>query len=377
MSGSLAEFARFMAEGTEVPEEFYFAAALTFCGATCGTRLCLDAALGIEPRLFTVLLGESADVKKSTALRNTANFFRLAWQMLMEYPTICDGVGSAEGLAKRLSTSEHGIVLCCDELKALIEKTRIESSILLPMLSSLFEQNCYENSTKNHDLKLENAHLSIVGCCTSDTYASMWDRQSIAIGFPNRLFVVLADRRRKVSWPAKRDAAALDALRDKVVSQLRRLPLCLSIEPDAREAWDTWYNAVPGSVHAKRLDSIGFRLLMLLALTNDKSIIDLDTVRRVTAILDYELDVRTVTDPLDADNLIASLEQRIIKQLETRGPLWRNQLWKYVNGSRAGVWFFERAIANLKAAEHIWERCGGKSKQYHLRPEESHEESSG
>jgi len=190
MSGSLGDFARMMAMGTEVPEEFYFAAALTFFGATCGNRLKLNATLNVEPRLYTVLLGESADVKKSTALGNTADFFESVWSGLPATtpgPSMCHGVGSAEGLATSLKKNANGVVLCYDELKALIDKSRIESSTLLPMVASLFEKTKYENATKNHALQVENAHLSLVGCCTTATYASMWTADAISIGIPNRL----------------------------------------------------------------------------------------------------------------------------------------------------------------------------------------------
>jgi hypothetical protein len=63
IAGSIGELARTMAEGTEVPEEFYYAAGLTALGALCADRLRVTANVASEPRLYTVLLGRSADVK--------------------------------------------------------------------------------------------------------------------------------------------------------------------------------------------------------------------------------------------------------------------------------------------------------------------------
>jgi hypothetical protein len=187
--GSLGEFARFMADGTEVPEEFYFVTALTFMGASCGDRLTLNAELKVEPRLYTTLLGESGDVKKSTALRNTEAFFQGVWGRLgatFFNPTISHGAGSAEGLAlsfdkKGGGTESVSVILCLDELKALFDKAKIESSTLLPMVTSLFEQNSYENATKKKALKIEDARLSLIGCCTLNTYESMWTAEAVAI----------------------------------------------------------------------------------------------------------------------------------------------------------------------------------------------------
>jgi Protein of unknown function (DUF3987) len=369
MSGSLGEFARVMASGTEVPEEFYFAAGLTFLGATCGNRLMLNASLKVEPRLYTVLLGESADVKKSTALRNTADFFESMWAAMQAQsprPSLSYGVGSAEGLANTLNKNTLGVLLCYDELKALIDKSRIDSSTLLPMVASLFEQTKYENTTKNHTLRVDDARLSIVGCCTTDTYASMWTPEAISIGFPNRLFVVSADRKRRVSWPEPRDLNLVEAIRQKFLHQLSRLPRTFDMAPDARNVWDRWYRAIPSSVHAKRLDSIGFRLLGLVALTNDRECIDLATVKTVVRILEYEFAVRTLTDPIDADRTVARLEEAIRRQLATHGVLTERELRRKTNADRHGLWTFTTALKNLELAQDIC-RESATSKKFRLK----------
>jgi hypothetical protein len=73
--GSIGDLARELAAGTEVPVEFLFAAGLTMLGACAGTGLTLAAAMPVEPRLYTVLLGESYSVKKSTALKRVIDLF--------------------------------------------------------------------------------------------------------------------------------------------------------------------------------------------------------------------------------------------------------------------------------------------------------------
>jgi hypothetical protein len=245
-------------------------------------------------------------------------------------------------------------------LKALIDKSRIESSTLLPMVASLFEQTKYENTTKNQTLKIDDARLSLVGCCTTDTYNSMWTADAIAIGFPNRLFVVSADRKRRVSWPEPRDVAMVNAIRQRFTQQLSRLPLTFDMAVDAKQAWERWYDALPTSIHVKRLDSIGFRLLGLIALTNDKDCIDLGTVSTVVRILDYEFSVRTLTDPIDADRTVARLEEAIRRQLGTRGCLSERELRRRTNADRHGIWTFTTAIKNLESAQDICREGGRK-----------------
>src|SRR5579863_2266396 len=98
--GSVGEYARTMAQGNEVPEVFYFASALTMLGAICGDRLRLNLPFLAEPRLYTVLLGESYRVKKSTALKHTLDFFSKL--QVASQPTVSYGVASAEGLVRCL-----------------------------------------------------------------------------------------------------------------------------------------------------------------------------------------------------------------------------------------------------------------------------------
>ena len=96
--------------------EFYFAAGLTFVGAASAATFTLRAKIECEPRLYTVLLGESADVKKSTALRRTAQFFESAEAILQTAPSLNWRVGIAEGLARKLNESPAGVVLALDEM---------------------------------------------------------------------------------------------------------------------------------------------------------------------------------------------------------------------------------------------------------------------
>lgn len=356
MVGSLGDFARIMAAGTEVPEEFYFASALTLLGAATVGSLKLKAAIECEPRFYTVLLGASAAVKKSTAMRRTFEFFERVWTKaaLLAPPAAEWGAGSAEGLARRLKESPGGVILLYDEMQSFVQKSKVRSSVLLPMVASLYEQTHWDNATKaKSSISLSDAHLSLLGCCTTDSYAEMWTPDAIAIGLPNRLFVVGADRKRKVAWPDERDSVALAALEGRFVKQLARLPLTLDIETDAKAAWQKWYEALPSSEHSRRLDTIGFRLMLILALAMDKSSIDLQTVETVIAILDYELKVRTVTDPVNADDRIAKLEEKIRRQLQARGPLSARELRRYTSADREGLWAFNKAIENVRAAKDV------------------------
>lgn len=86
----------------------------------------------------------------------------------------------------------------------------------------------------------------------------------------------------------------------------------------------------------------------LLALTTDKQIIDLETAEWVVSILDYELRVRTLTDPIDADNTIAKMEEKIRRVLKSKGrALNKRELGRAVHANRYRIWAFEKALSNV------------------------------
>jgi len=348
--GSIGELARVLGDGTEVPEEACFVAGLTILGAMCGRELSLDIGFDVEPRLYAVLLGESYGAKKSTALKKTLKFFNDLESTRM--PHVLQGVGSAEGLASAFTSGHKKVLLTYDELRTFVDKTKAQGSTLLPMVTSLFEQNSWDNRVKSkaQSFSVRDAELSLIGCCTLDTYEDMWTPDAIGIGLLNRLFSVVGARKEKVAWPSNPDPKSIEAIRSKVMGQIARLPRKYRICEAAEGDWEAYYQSIPNSEHSKRLDTIGLRLLGLVALTTDKDVIDSETVATVIKMLDYEFRIRQLTDPVDADDRVAALEEKIRRTLRQWGPLRKRDLRRKIHADRYGTWAFESAVKNLQSA---------------------------
>jgi hypothetical protein len=272
---------------------------------------------------------------------------------------VLHGIGSAEGLARSLE--QHKIILVAyDEFRAFFDKSKVESSVLLPMVASLFEGNSWDNPTKRGPISVRDAHLVLIGCCTQETYERMWNSQAVAIGLPNRLFVVWADRKGKVAWPKAPDAALLRAIKDRITRQLARLPQTFEITPHARSQWECWYKELPEkSVHTKRLDTLGFRIMEILALSLDKDVVDWDVIERTTAILNYEHKIRMNTDPIDADTLFAQMEEKIRRALRRKPGADDRILKQCTNAHRTGLWVYQTAMHNLQYAGEVKQDRGG------------------
>jgi len=85
----------------------------------------------------------------------------------------------------------------------------------------------------------------------------------------------------------------------------------------------------------------------LLAANEGKDFVDEEIVEKAIALCDWQLDVRRLHDPIDAENKMAQMEEKIRRTLKA-GQLTDRQLKQRTNYRRTGIWFYETAMNNLK-----------------------------
>ena len=358
MTGLAGDFAKIYSGYLEVPEPFLYLSFSTCLGNILSSRLTLNSELSPQPRLYVLLLGESADVHKSTGIFKTVEFFHEA---ITDFKTSW-GVGSAEGLQKKLEEldekkqlQKNQLLLCFDEFKQFISKCKIEASVLLPCVNTLFESNRYEARTKTVNICLEKVHLSILAASTLQTYQHTWDSSFTDIGFNNRLFIVPGGANRRFSIPSKVPDDEKDYLKKYLATVLEAIGngLILDITDEARELYHQWYMNGERSIHAKRLETYALRFMSLLTVNESKKEIDRDIVEKVIKLMDWQLEVRKLYDPIDADSTIAKLEEKIRRVLRLE-PKSERDLKTSVNAHRAGLWVFDRARKNLEQSKEIY-----------------------
>ena len=366
MTGAAGKFARTYANYLETPENFLFMNYLTILGHIVSDRVILPSEVSLQPRLFLVNLGESADARKSTSISQTFSFFRET--ISPDDINGVFGVGSAEGLAKCFKKNKRAILIL-DELKSLIQKMRIDASVLLPCINTLFESKHFHSITKKHEINIDDAELCLLAASTLDTYRNMFNSTFLDIGFLNRLFIVIGESKRKFSIPGKVPQGEKDSLKTDlrdVLSFLWELsgsgPFTVNFNSTAREIFDDWYFNLESSSLTKRLDSYGHRLMPLLAVNEMQTIITPEIAKKTVALLNYQLAARNYADPIDADTPIARLEERIRRTLEKFGPMSKRDLERSINKARVGIWTWDTAIKNLRNAGDIfWD---SKTKEY-------------
>ncbi len=362
MIGLARDFARVYASHLEAPASFFYFAYLTYLGALLSRKIILKSSLDVEPRLYAVLVGESSDTRKTTALRKTNHFFRSLtdWE-----PAVLLGVGSAEGLARALKDSPE-LLLQFDELKSFVSKAQADASVLLPMVGSLFELNEYDNRTKEGSISVRKVSLSLLAACTQDTYATMFDRRFHAIGFLNRLWLVADRTTAKIAVPDPIRAQDLDGLQKSTMELLKDIQrryrentyqrVEFGLTKRAHAVFEAWYLARQGTIFEKRLETYGHRLMLLLAAMTGKGEVDEQIATAVVELLKYQLEARRECDPVDAENTVAILEERIRRAL-ARGAMTGRTLRYRLHYDRVGLWLWNTAIENLrKASELRWDR---------------------
>lgn len=362
MDGVAGDFAKLYSSYLEVPVHFFYMGFMTCLGAAVADRLTLVSELEPQPRLYVVLLGQSADDRKSTAIAKTVDFF---WSAASERFPSSWGVNSAAGLQRYLQ-KDNRLILCFDEFKQFISKCKRENSSLLPCVGTLFESNRYESRTKTEHVKLENVFLSLLAASTIETYENTWEPAFIDIGFLNRLFIVPGTGDRKFALPAKipdPEQYMLKQQLGQVLGHIGTDGLELDLTPEARDLYEDWYVNRDTSMYDKRLDTYAMRFMSLLAVNKLKLEVDLDTMERVIALVDWQRSVRSVYDPIDAQGSVAAMEAKIRRALTLKGPRSKQDLKRDVSYYRYGVWVWEMAIKNLARAGEI--KWNAKAKEYY------------
>jgi hypothetical protein len=72
-----------------------------------------------------------------------------------------------------------------------------------------------------------------------------------------------------------------------------------------------------------------------------------EIAEKTVALLNYRLEARKFADPIDADNALAKLEEKMRRLLAT-GPILKRDLEKHAHKNRVGSSLWNMAIRNLK-----------------------------
>lgn len=338
MVGAAGQFAEMYGCRFEAPNEFFFMSYLTCLGNILASKVYIPEEKPQQPRLYTVLLGESSTVRKSTAIERTIKFFANSNPIgFSDLLSVCYGVGSAEGLEEYLNETPN-LILVYDEFKSFVDKASVKGSVLLACVSTLFEKNVYENRTRDHHIQLTKANLSLLAASTEDTYDSIWEKGFVDIGLPNRLFIVpgYTDKMFSRTKPIPATEMGIAKTNYQRIINLVGSGLELDLTKSADKLYDDWYMQRERQDYTKRIETYALRLMSLFTVQEYKSVVDVDIVEKVIQLVNWQIEVRRLYDPITAETYIGKIQARIIRIMASRKHMRFWDLMRALHYKRIG-----------------------------------------
>lgn len=223
---------------------------LTYLAASLGRRVHDDLAPHLPstfPNLYTILLGESAALRKSSTIHTVEHIFRKAYPNLRYGPT---GL-SASYLVKVLSDEEIAdpgtVFFRSSELITFLGDPRKDDQ-LIKQLTDLWD--CPSERTlgtrSRGEETVQNVCVNLLGGSTIEWMRDALPESSLGGGFWSRLILVNRPRRlNPVACPADLHTPETTELTHAIVHDLQTLSGLrgrFSWTPDAREDWILWYD---------------------------------------------------------------------------------------------------------------------------------------
>lgn len=248
------------------------------------------------PRLFTVLVGDTAFGRKGTATAIGRDILRLIepeyWRLLVA------GLGSGEGLVNRLRRlaadggTEHRALVTDAEFGRLLAVMGREGSTLSPILRDAWDGAPLGRTLARQDDLIHEHHVGLLAHITPRELRARLDSVERDNGFANRFVWLMVRRQRLVPFPQPPDKL-VQGLWPPVARAIAhaRTPQAMTWTPDAASVWEQFYteqaerrySGMLGAISA-RAEAQVTRLALVYALVDAEDAVDvphLDAAREV------------------------------------------------------------------------------------------------
>jgi hypothetical protein len=346
-----AKFAEFYDLRSEPPKEFFYLEFLTQAGGMLSGRIKTDFPYSVQPRLYLLKIGPAGWGRKSFCSEETQKLIDRAHMILnpgkalgYDDPRASDGVrfqkalhtlwgaGSGEGLVK-IFDKYHRVLFHLDELRRLEQKLAIDGSTLLTALIELFGKNHYQNQVLKNPIDIQNAHLALSANTTTENFESMIrGGEMVRSGFFGRVFLAANETEKRITR-SEFPEPELQALAEEFAEILRAAPSLdsttglptnervIKLSSGAYELWDEYYQTVERTEQTERFDTYGQRLMAILAFTSGESEVDVQVVRAVLEILEYQRTLREIYWPSEAETKEALVQEKVLRFLRRKSHL--------------------------------------------------------
>jgi hypothetical protein len=321
--GLVGEVVETLAPHTEAdPAGLLFDFAVAFGNVLgSGPHAIADAALH-PARLNAVLVGETAKARKGTTRANVGAVLDRA-DTAWASERIRSGVGSGEGVIAAVDEGDRRLLIVEPEFARLLQVAERSGSIVSPIIRDAWDTGRLSTITKANPLRVNGAHVSVLGHITVEELRRRLTETEMANGFANR-FLFVCVRRTKLlpsggSLPPREQAELTTLIRERL-DAARTLGL-IRRSAAAEERWAELYvqmadddpGGLVGHITA-RAEAQTLRLSVFYALADGCPLVEVEHLDAAYAAWKYCRDSAayvfgdTLGDEI-ADRLLAALRE--------------------------------------------------------------------
>jgi hypothetical protein len=241
-------------------------------------------------------VGETSRARKSTALNQIRNLFRMVDADFMSTQIIA-GFGSGEALIDDLAESpDKRLWLCEHEFSRVLIVAQRDGSILSHIIRQGWDGDRIQVRTRKKRSVADGAHLAVIGLITQDELRANLSKSDIANGFLNRFLIVCQRRSQLLANGGRLDVREAGQLARRVNWRINKAKSVGEVtrSPKAELLWEKLYKQMadddPGGLLGAvvaRPEAQVLRLSVAYALTYGSAVIKTYHLHAARAMWSY------------------------------------------------------------------------------------------
>jgi hypothetical protein len=303
LHGLAGEIVRLIGPHSEADRAALLAHVLVTFGAFVGPGPHFEVeATPQPPRLFALIVGDTANARKGTARNRIEHVFRVADEETLD-AIRTSGLASGEGLIEHLCDKQRESGEDPTQKRALVQDSEFarvlavsgrEGNTLSAILRDFWDKGEARNMTRKNPLNVRGAHVCLTADITLDEFAEKMPGLEVANGLLNRFLIVCSKRSKLLPFGGDLSNADLAhvarKLRDAIDEAGRYKRIYMT--PEAQRVWAAWYCQAPAlggllAAATARREAQALRLALTYALLDRHGAIGRAHLRAAFAFWDY------------------------------------------------------------------------------------------
>jgi hypothetical protein len=354
-TGLVKRYRDLVAPCTEAPEAFHLGCLIAAVGCLIGRRAWVVTPHATYPNFYSLLVGSTANTRKSTAYQFALGLREDASYVLGAKTKRMNGLASVEGLAAAMrdpKANEPFRVVCVeDEFKSLITKSGQRAvGNIIPKVTELY--NCppsFEVNTKNDPIKVQSPFLCMLAATTRAWFEDSLSANDVSGGFLNRWLLFEGEPGALLPFPPPLDTRGWDDLVLDVCAAVHQAAGHYDFSPEAKEVYRSFYRAARRNYCSEataRIDLHAKKLGLLYAVLAGHSQIRADDIQSAIAVAEY---CAQVVEPLAARLDVSPqkrLEDRLLDLLKG-GRIGRREAYRTLHVAARDLYAASRSLQEM------------------------------